>query len=208
MKKTLFLIVLFVGSYFNANAQEQKKDSVSTTKKIHTIYIEGSAAVGTNLGLTYEYSSGNSIIFRKLKTTGVLKLYYMQGTLTSSSSYIKDIDGNGWGVEIGGKTFFNKHHYRGFYFANYLLFGSIEFDAENVYDTSIFGGDGKFYGKYKYFSFFSPEVGFKFLIAKTIAVNLHVGTAWLIEFKGKGDVDNKAFDNWVPRLGLSIGYQF
>ena len=151
---------------------------------------------------------GNSFLFPKLKQSQVFKVFYSTGTLESSSIWIKDVKGKGWGAEIGSKTYFNKNAFKGFYMANYITGGTIEFDKENIYDTSIFGGDGKFYGTYRYLSIFSPEIGYKFLIANTVAVNLHIGTSWLIEFKGKGDVDNKSFDNWVPRAWIAIGYNF
>ncbi len=198
----LLLTTLFAVSF--ANAQEENKE-------MDVLYAELSGSVGGNIGLTYEYTKkdgGSSILFPKLKESLVFKAHYSVTTLENSNPFIKDVDGKGWGVEIGSRTYFNKNDYKGFYFGNYITGGTIEFDEQNIYDTAVFGGDGKFYGTYRYLSFFSPEIGFKFLIANTVAINLHVGTSWLIELKGKGDVDNKSFDNWVPRAGIAIGYNF
>ncbi len=103
---------------------------------------------------------------------------------------------------------FNKNAHKGFYGASYITYGKIEFDEKNILENPISGENTEFYGTYRYFSLFTPEVGYKVLIAKKIAVNLHVGTSWLIELKGKGDVDNKSFDNWVLNAGLAIGYNF
>lgn len=199
---TLLLSTLFAVCF--ANAQEENP-------KIDALYLELSGSVGGNIGLTYEYTKkdgGNSALFPSLKESLIIKAHYSVSTLESNNIYVKDVDGKGWGAEIGSRMYFNKNDYKGFYFGNYITGGTIEFDENNIYDTSVFGGDGKFYGTYRYISLFSPEIGFKFLIANTVAINLHVGTSWLIEFKGKGDVDNKSFDNWVPRAGIAIGYNF
>lgn len=204
MKKiTLLAAVLFAGLF--ANAQEEEN------QRINVLSLELSGSVGGNIGLTYEYTmkdGGKGLLFPEMKKSSIVKAYYSATTLESNNIYIKDVDGTGFGFELGSRTYFNKNAHKGFYYANYLVFGNYEFDEENIYDTSEFGGDGKFYGKYRYFSFFNPEVGFKFLIANTIAIDLHIGAAWLIELKGKGDVDNKNFDNWVPRAGLAVGYSF
>lgn len=205
MKKILILTCLLTGIISNAQ-NEKKSDSINT----RVIYLESSASVGSNLGVSLETTSGdgNSWIFPKLKQTRVYKFFYSTSTLTFSSPFISDVDGSGWSVELGSKTYFNQDEHKGFYFGNYLMFGNLEFDEENHYDANEFEGDGKFYGKYRYFSFISPEIGFKFLIANTVAVNLHIGGSWIIEFGSKGDVSNKSFDNIKPRLGLSLGYNF
>lgn len=203
MKKITLLAMILFASF--ANAQEEEN------QKIDVLYLELSGSVGGNIGLTYEYTKkdgGNSVLFPSLKESLIIKAFYSVTTLESNNINVKDVDGTGFGFELGSRTYFNKNSHKGFYYGNYLIFGNYEFDENNIYDTSVIGGDGKFYGTYRYFSFFSPEVGFKFLIANTIAVDLHLGTAWLIELKGKGDVDNKSFDNWVPRAGIAIGYSF
>lgn len=205
MKKNLFLIFLLVGTY--VNAQEQKKDSTN----VNVLSAEIAGAVGDNIGLTFEYGLSDKqkiLSSSKLKSSVIIKFYHTTATLESNNPEFSDVDGNGWGAELGSRTYFRKTNHRGFYYSNYLMSGKLKFESNNFYDTSEYGGDGKFYGEYQYLSFFSPELGFKFLISKRVAIDFHIGTAWLIEIKGKGDVDNRAFDNWIFKGGLSIGYNF
>ena len=63
--------------------------------------------------------------------------------------------------------------------------------------------------KYSYLSFINPDLGYKFKIAKVINFDINAGFIWKWEMlKGQGDVDNKMFDNLVPRLGIRVGYIF
>lgn len=205
MKKILLSICLLLSLI--ANAQNQSTDS----KKKNVISLELSSNVGGNFGLAFEIMKNEDDAFKLSETlheSRIYKLMYSAGTLGSNSIYVNDIVGTGYSAEFGERIYFNKSDIKGFFFSNYFLFGNLEFDEDNAYNTDVITGDGNFYGKYKYLSLFAPEVGFKFLIAKTIAINLHVGTSWIIEIKGKGDIDNHMFDNWVTRAGLSIGYSF
>lgn len=192
MKKIILSICLLSGIFASAQNEDSKKNT--------TLYLDASVSVGTNIGLTYEYPKEADS-----KESYVFKVHYIASKLDGAYT---DIDGNGFGLEIGTKKFFSKEAYKGFYGASYATYGNIKFKEENLITNPISGSTEEFEGKYRYFSFFSPEIGYKFLITEKIAINLHVGTSWLIEVKGKGDIDNKAFDNWVLRSGIAIGYNF
>jgi len=142
------------------------------------------------------------------KTSDVLKIF-LSGTPLDSSDWIDDITGGGVVIEWGGKTYFNnKQEYKGFYYANYVSYGNFKFD-DTVYYIDQSKGNRRFVGRYRYLSLFAPEIGYKLLLFdNNLELNLHLGVAWLIEFKGKDDVDNKSFNNWVPRLGVNLGYRF
>lgn len=64
-----------------------------------------------------------------------------------------------------------------------------------------------FEGTYSYFSFFTPELGYKFMLGN-FAIDPFLGFMWKIEVKAKGDMENSIIDNWTPRLGLKVGYTF
>jgi len=194
-KIILSLSVVF--SMFFANAQE-----INTIKPKSPVVLaaEVGSNVGAQFGLTLEFESPFFKSLRdpnvvKNKEHSVFKLAYKEALLDQNS--IRDIEGKGWSIQYGSKSYFNKHEHKGFYFANYTMYGSIKFD------------DKGFSGTYSYISIFTPELGYKFfLLDDKFTFDLHLGISWMIEFKGKGDVDNKSFDNWVPKLGLALGYRF
>ncbi|WP_191018871.1 hypothetical protein [Flavobacterium selenitireducens] len=111
---------------------------------------------------------------------------------------IDDLEGEGFVVELGQRTYFMGRN-SGPYLGNFLSYGRISYDD----DFGIFGDEGT----YSYFSFFSPEAGYKIKLGP-VAVDPFVGIMWKLEIKGKGYIDNRNVDEWVPRLGLKIGYEF
>ena len=97
-----------------------------------------------------------------------------------------DMDGQGFAIEIGKKSYYSKSdNLTGIYTANYLSYGNINFD-ENL---SL----GEFDGTYSYFSFFSPELGYKMNFGG-VTIDPFIGIMWKIEVKGKGDIDNRKVD--------------
>ncbi|NUY79458.1 hypothetical protein HUK80_01010 [Flavobacterium sp. MAH-1] len=111
---------------------------------------------------------------------------------------VDDIDGQGFVVELGQRTYFLGKN-SGPYLGNFLSYGRISYDD----DFGVFGDDGT----YSYFSFFSPEAGYK-IKAGPVAIDPFVGIMWKLEIKGQGYIDNKNVEEWVPRVGLKIGYEF
>ena len=189
MKKLSIITALLFSTFFYGQEGEKPR-----TK---TLSVELAASLGGNIGLSYEDSPKQNKYFKGLTTTKVARIYYIGDNLESDSAFIDDIPGNGIGISLGQRNYFNETA-KGFYFGGNFGTESIKY-KESKYN---------FEGTYTYITLFSPEIGYKFLIAKKIAVNFHAGTSWLIEYKGKGDIDNKDFDNWIFRAGLSVGYAF
>jgi len=205
MKKNILSlsILLFV---FYAKAQEI--NNTFKPKSPVVFAAELGSNVGAHFGLTLEFenplfkSLRDPNVVRK-KQHSVFKLAYKEALL--DNNLFLDIEGDGFSIQYGSKSYFNKHEYKGFYFADYIMYGSIKFD--DTYYLPLFGSL-KFNGTYSYFSFFSPEIGYKFfLLDDKFTFDLHLGVSWMIEIKGKGDVDNKHFDNWVPKFGFALGYR-
>lgn len=122
------------------------------------------------------------------------------GTMSYDVSFVS-VDGTGFVVEVGSRKYYGKHknEYKGLYTANYLAYGNISFDEDTMF--------GKFDGTYSYFSFFSPELGYKINLGK-FSIDPFVGAMWKIEVKGKGDIDNKNVEEWAFRGGIKFGYSF
>jgi len=206
--KNIILSLGFLLSIFYTKGQET--NTTFKPKSPVVLAVEAGTNVDVQFGLTLEFENP---LFKFLddpnvvtnKQHSVLKLFVEGATLTSGSN---DIDGFGWSIQYGSKSYFSKEEYKGFYYAGYLNYGRIEFD-ETIHLIGLLGGTTNFKGTYSYFSFFSPEVGYKFLLLDNrFTFDLHVGTAWMIEFKGKGDIDNKWFDTSVFRAGIALGYRF
>jgi len=99
-------------------------------------------------------------------------------------------------VALGSRTYVNKNNdTKGFFCSNYLTYGKAEF-KEFFYS-----------GKYRYFSFFKPELGYRFQFGK-FNLNIFANTMWKIELKGKGAIENRYHDNWKTKGGLTVGYSF
>jgi hypothetical protein len=117
------------------------------------------------------------------------------GSVTVSTG-LKDVIGSGFVVEMGSRIYYKKGSWSGFYTQSGIEGGTIKFSDTN------------YTGKYSYFSFFNPDLGFKWQVSKGFSIDPSIGCMWKIEWKGSGDVDNKIFTNFVPKIGLKIGYSF
>lgn len=205
MKKILCSLLIA----FSTAAFSQETPKEESKSDLNVISLELSVGVGANIGVVFEDKSSTPLFGKKgedKNVSNITKIYYSSVTLTSSSGFVKDFDGSGFGIEYGERYYLGKKKHEGFHFTNYIVYGRYSFDESNI---STFGGVSiPFKGKYEYFSFFSPEIGYKVLIGKNFALNLHAGATWLIETKGQGDVDNQSFDNWAVKLGLGLGYSF
>ncbi len=203
MKKVLlFATLLATATLF---AQEK------TTDEKTTIALTGSVGNGANLGLVWEthnVKSLSQLIFNKdidpddFSRSSIMKLSFIY-------TYPQNVAGEPWSwgseVKIGQRSYIHKKRLaKGFFIANYWAFGNNEFNEKQ---NAIGGGTTEYYGKYRYFSFVAPEMGWRFQMGN-VNLNFFLNTMWKIELKGKGHVDNKDFSNWDTRLGLSIGYKF
>ncbi|RZK08004.1 MAG: hypothetical protein EOO43_21500 [Flavobacterium sp.] len=191
MRKIFTLAALALTSMIFAQEEVTKTE----TGGRHSFSVNGTFSDPSQAGISYEYSRKSD---EKYKTSNVVNLSYgIMNYEVDNSNF--DIDGYGFVIELGSRTYFNKVKHAGVYYSNYLSYGNIKFD-ENI--------DGEnFDGTYSYFSFFSPEVGYK-IDLNGFTIDPFIGIMWKLEIKGKGDIDNKNVDEWAPRAGLKIGYRF
>ena len=190
MKKIFTIAAMVVTTL--AFAQDNTTGQVDSSKKSGTISVRGMYSEPSQFGLSYEMPS---FLSKGGSTVNVVNVSY--GTMNYEIDGTDfDVDGQGFAIELGSKSFYNKaNKYEGFYTANYLSYGNIKFDKDG------------FDGTYSYFSFFSPEVGYKIQLGD-FSIDPFIGITWKIEVKGKGDIDNKNVEEWTPRAGIKIGYSF
>lgn len=186
MKKIFTLAALFAASF--AFAQENEQAPAASTEKKHQVSANFQYSDPSQVGLQYEYkreATGNHA------TSHIVNIGYgmMEYEVGNAST-----DGQGFVIELGGKTYFRNVH-NGFYYANYLSYGNIKF-TEN-------GADGR----YSYFSFFAPELGYKIQMGD-FSIDPFIGGMWKLEVKGKGGIDNKNVEEWAFRAGIKVGYSF
>jgi len=160
-----------------------------------TISVNANASEPAMFGVSMEWERSkmkygrNSSFLLNISATG---LQYDNGVV--------DVTGNGFAFEIGSRNYFKKGSYAGFYTQSFLTYSSTSFNER----TST----GDFNGKYSYWSLINGDLGYKINIGKHFSIDPSVGFNWKWEVKGKGDVDNKQFDNFVFRAGVKAGYRF
>lgn len=192
MKRILLLVAivfstLSFGQSLSEKMGEIKLKSVGATAKIGTI---------SGVGFFYEDYFTNS---ETNKTTSIGLEALITNATVNHGKY--KASGKGYETNIMFRSFFKNN--KGFYYKNAIGYGSLEFDK-----TFTILPFNTYIGSYRYFSFFQPEIGYDILIAKKLRLNFNFGTQWQIELKGKGDVDNKTFDNWLTRGGARLSYDF
>ena len=195
MKKILFLALFLPMVSF---AQEETtttevKSEVPTNR--FTVAANYTFSDPSQFGLSFEYKNKNTEHDRN--TSKLLNLSYSQ--MNYDNNFV-DVDGEGFVIELGSRTYIQKGKWDGFYGENFISYGNIKFDEQ-------IGSLGKFDGTYSYWSIFNPNVGYRFLIGG-VSIDPSIGANWKWEVKGKGDVDNKNVDNFVLRAGIKIGYSF
>ena len=62
-----------------------------------------------------------------------------------------------------------------------------------------------FEGKYTFWSIFNPNIGYKIQLTKNLSLDPSVGFNWKWDVRGKGDIDNRHFDNFVFKAGAKLG---
>ena len=196
MKKIFTIAAILAGTFMFAQDNDSNSNTKSEHKKIpgRNISARGMYSEPSQWGLSFEFGGSE---YRWAKSSYVANVSY--GTMNYETD-IFDVDGQGFAIELGKKTYYSKgDELTGVYTANYLSYGNVNFD-ENI---SL----GEFDGTYSYFSFFSPEVGYKMNFGG-FTIDPFIGIMWKIEVKGKGDIDNKNVDEWTTRAGIKIGYSY
>lgn len=191
MKKIFTLATFIIGSALLA--QESETENVQKKpEKLRAISLNITGSTPTQIGVSYErmavFSDKHSLVAH-ISSGGIIL-----------SLGDEEVAGSGFVGEIGIREYFKPNKFRGFYAATYLSYGNIKFDEPTNWDRN-------FQGTYSYVSFFSPELGYKFMLGN-FAIDPFIGAMWKIQIKAKGDMDNNAVDNWAPRIGFKIGYTF
>ena len=195
MKKLFTIVALAATSFIFA---QDNTDSSNAPKKVTTISGMGMFSDPSQFGLSFEFQGLMCGHGHSKKSTQLVNLSF--GVMEYDSGVINNINGQGGVIEIGSRQYYSKgDKLEGLYTSNYLSYGNIRFDQDFL--------EGKFEGNYSYFSFFSPELGYK-MVFGNFTVDPFIGATWKIEIKGKGDIDNKNVDEWAPRAGIKLGFMF
>jgi hypothetical protein len=197
MKKMKKIIYLLIAIPMVAFAQEKKEEKTETLKiKNHTLSLFLNVADPTGFGLNYEGTASTGVFKEHYNSRSI----YINAAATSvdAGPFKKSITASGFEFGFGNRTYLSKLKNSGFYAENFwFTYGEVKFD------------DVLIKGKYSYISIVNPDLGYKVKIAKVINLELNAGFTWKWEMlKGQGDVDNKMFDNLVPKVGLKVGYIF
>lgn len=201
MKKLLLLTTLL--AFGNMNAQEETITTTTTKTQDNALTISafGAFPAMTQMGVTLEFLGAKTettstkhrdITFFK---SNILQLAY--GMMNYEAGGL-DIDGQGFTIDLGSRNYFGANN-AGFYTSSFLSYGNIKFDETILGD--------KVEGTYSYFSFFNPEIGYKINLGG-FCIDPFAGIMWKIEVKGKGFIDNRHVNEWTPRVGIRVGYQF
>jgi hypothetical protein len=189
MKKIFTLAALVAASFAFAQENEKTETAVTPVDKRHQFSANFQYSEPSQIGIQYEYKK--PVKDGKHAQSHVVNIGYglMEYEVDGNTA-----DGNGFVIELGGRTYFSPVH-NGFYYANYLSYGNIKFEEQ--------GEDGT----YSYFSFFAPELGYKIQLGG-FSIDPFIGGMWKLEVKGKGFIDNKNVEEWAFRAGLKVGYSF
>lgn len=185
MKKIVTLLVAMIFSI--GFSQETEKE-----KPTYSVGLQLTASPLSSFGVFFEdYKKDKNGYY----SSRSLELNSVATTLEGGDL---EFTGSGFEFAFGNKAYFDKEVKNGFFGKSSLVYGNIKFDELDGLYT--------YKGTYSYFSLFAPEVGYDFMIAKTIRTSISAGTQWQIEVKGKDDVDNRSFDNWVFNFGVRLSY--
>lgn len=193
MRRIILLLAVVISSQLSA--QEKAVEKVAEPARVledkFTVSLGLRASEPNLFSITLENKNVN-------KTSGFnTSTIYSAGIGSISvSNVFETYDGSGFVVEYGTKMFLKKEKWSGWYTQSGIESGTIKFSDTN------------YTGKYSYFSFFNPDLGFKWQVSKGFSIDPSIGCIWKIEWKGKGDVDNNIYTNFVPKIGLKIGYSF
>lgn len=184
MKKIILLAALMVAAF----SFGQETEGTIPEDRTATVYLFA-GGMPAQIGVYFEASS---------EILGNTRFWF--GSIAAGSLTYEDgpfeADMNGYVAEIGIKSFFNKQNpWKGLYYSNSISNGKFKYDEDGAN------------AEYQYWSFVNPEFGYKLMLGP-VAVVPYLGATWKIEVEGKGGVDNKNVDNWVPRMGLRLGYSF
>jgi hypothetical protein len=190
MKKFILLLVAFTTISSFSQEKDTIKNSAGLQAKFGNIY---------GYGITYEAFKYKSM--KKHNSSSSINIMFVSTDLKKD---VFEFKGNGIEISLSNKTYLKENKITGFYLGSSLVYGNIKFnDSDNIAFINA-----EYKGKYAYWSIFSPELGYDFSIGDKLRLNIFAGTQWQIEVKGKEDVDNKDFDNWIIKAGAKLSYDF
>lgn len=208
MKKIILCVITIIILSINAIAQEtqlpEKKKEI-----VVSFYLNFSDP--GNFGLSGEYELRETKLFgfigkeEKFKNSILLNVSVAASSLSNENPDVENIYGSGIQIDLGFRNYLKANQMKGFYFENFLSWGNVNFDEDIFYlDDKV----GHFDGKYSFVSLINPDLGYKLKVAKILNLELNAGFTWKWEIKGQGDIDNKMFDNLVPKIGCRLGWIF
>lgn len=189
--KKIILCSLTLLSIATGFSQEEKIDKNSIG-----LHFTGSQI--STIGIFHE------TFYKDKKNINYSRIFEVNYAATTAK--IESLEFTGSGIELRSsvRRYLKENTTNGFFTKSSLSYGNLKFNDSK--DLGILSVNYK--GTYSYFSFFAPEIGYDFMIGSKIRASLNAGTQWQIEIKGKDDVDNKDFDNWLYRFGARISYDF
>ena len=183
MKKALFLLLAIP-----MMALAQTEPAKVLDKNVLSLNLMASDPASFGLHYEYGFYSENNK-YRSL-TFGVAS------AATTLEKNNVEVVGTGFLLEFGKRNYWGKEKGQGVYMDNSLLHSQVKFSKDG------------FEGKYTYWSIINPELGYKVVIAKKIVLEAGAGIIWKWEVNTKSDLDNKDFDNLVPKFTIKAGYRF
>lgn len=190
--RTILLLSLLFPVLLLAQEQDYQKAKID---KPMTFSAFGNYSEPLMAGVSMEFVYAE---YKKKRFTALMT-NVSAGMMTLESDVVGDIEGTGIVVELGTRTYYQKGKAEGIYTESFLTYGNINFEE----DTPL----GTFDGRYAYWSLVNGNVGYKITLGD-FCIDPSIGFAWKWEVKGRGDIDNKEFNNLVWRAGLKLGYRF
>lgn len=206
MKKVFYICTLLATGI--AFAQETTDEAPNTTTEpikeapVKAVPQPEPRKKQTLLGFNYNYTEPLHYGFSvEASTNSNYKNFFVNINYADLDydALVEGLTAEGFAVEVGNRIFKDKS-LEGFYTENAITYGKVKFD-ETYYRMP------RLKGEYSYWSIINPSIGYRFR-ALDLAFDAFAGFMWKWEVKGKGDVDNKDFDNFVFKAGFRVSFVF
>ena len=191
MRKNIFTLCALA---LSVTAVAQQQENNDNSKEGITVSAMAGYSEPMFYGLSFEKESELKVDKRN---TSLIFAVYM--TDLEYKNNLFDKNGQGFGVDLGTRTYLQRGKKNGFYSQSYLSYSQTRFDSN-------LPGAGD--GKYSYWSLINGDFGYKLDLGSGVSLDVFAGYNWKWEVKGKNGVDNKDFDNFVFRAGFKASYRF
>lgn len=205
MKETISLLIFFILCSITCNAQENEKAQITLSGYLDN-YDQSH-----NYGLSFDIVGGKRDFWGICKEKNHFAAWVINLTVTNTDlkldSALNTMKGYGVQFDTGYKGYLSPNTNYGFYFEYFLFNGGKYFFDETIYYTD--GSEKKFKGTYSFASFLNPGIGYKIKFTQNISIDFDAGIFWRgMSEKTKGDIDDKMFKDFIPRLGFKAGWLF